>query len=121
MSSNSSASPNHAENFAAAASAPEISTRPGGISARICTSGVSVPASRGKSRSASAAISRVPGLVAEDGCVFIADPFPERCRACEARVAQQAALVELPGVEADRAHEEFPAPVCVLLEQAREW
>src|SRR5262249_49515220 len=106
------------ENFAAAASAPEISTRPGGIRARMRTSGVSVPASRGKSRSASAAISRVPGSIAEDGCVFIADPFPEGCRSCEACVVHQETFVEFAGVEADRADEEFPAPVCKLLEQA---
>src|SRR5690348_3962006 len=118
MSSNSSASPNQDENFAAAASAPKISTRPGGISARMRTSGVSVPASRGKSRSASAAIRHAPGSVAEHACVLIADPFPEGRRPCQTRVAHQAALVDLAGVEANRADEEFPASVCELLEQA---
>src|ERR1051325_8699793 len=117
---NSSASPNHDSNFAAAASAPEISTSPGGVRARMGTSGASVPASREKSRAASAAMNPVPGSVAEDGCMLTADPFPERCRPCDARVGHQAALVELAGVEADRADEQFPAAVRVLLEQARE-
>src|SRR5438105_1409241 len=84
------------------------------------TCGVSVPASRVKSRSASAAMNPVPGSVAEDGCVLITDPLPKRCCPCETRVYHQAALVELAGVEADRADEEFPTAVRVLLEQARE-
>src|SRR5580765_7386394 len=101
MSSNASALPNQDENFAAADSAPDTSTRPGGIRARMRTSGVSVSASREKSRSASAAMSAAPGSVAEDGGVLIADPFPEGRRSCETRVRHEASLVQFARVEAD--------------------
>src|SRR5919197_3635685 len=120
MSSSSSASPNQDENFAAAASAPEISRGPGGMSARMRTSGVSVSASRGKSRWASAATSPSPGSVAEDRCVVIADPLPEGSCAADPSVCDQLALVQLAGVEADRTDEELSAALGELCEEPRD-
>src|SRR5207253_9672750 len=117
-SSNSSASPNQDENFAAAFSAPESSIGPGGISARMRTSAVSVSASRAKSRWASAVTSASPGLVAEDRCVFIADPLPEGGCAADSSVRGQLVLVQLAGVEADGADEKLSASVGELFEQA---
>src|SRR5919109_3784147 len=90
------------------------------MSARMRTSLVSRPASRGKSRSASAVTSRSPGSVAEDGCVLIADPFPEGCRAADPGVRGQLVLVQLACVEADRADKELAASGCVLFDQPRD-
>src|SRR5512132_1184395 len=117
MSSSSSASANHDENFAATASAPETSTGPGGISARMRTPGVSVLASRGKSRWASAVMSPLPSSEAEDRCVLIADPLPEGGCAAHASIHDQLGLVQLAGVEADGTDEQLSASVSELLEQ----
>src|SRR6266496_770009 len=116
MSSSSSASANHDENFAAAASAPETSTGPGGISARMRTLGVRVSASRGKSRWTSAVMSPLPRSEAEDRCVLIADPLPEGGCAAYPSVRDQLVLVQLAGVEADRTDEQLSASVVELLE-----
>src|SRR5512133_1029105 len=116
MSSNSSASANHEANFAAAASAPETSIGPGGIRARMRTSGVSVLASRGKSRWASAVMSPLPRSEAEDRCVLIADPLPEGGCAAHAGVLDQLVFVQLAGVEADGADEKLSASVGELFE-----
>src|SRR5204863_4083539 len=107
--------PNHRANLAAVGCAPESSTGPGGISARMRTSGASVPASRSKSRSASAATNVAPGSVAEDRCLVIADPLPEGCRAAELRIRHEPALVQLAGAETDGADEKLPAAIGVLL------
>src|SRR2546429_7808621 len=58
-------------------------------------------------------------LVAEDGSA-LADPLPERRCTGEACVCHQAALVQLAGVEADRADEQLAAAVGELLEQPRD-
>src|SRR4029078_2132913 len=59
------------------------------------------------------------GSIAEDGCV-VADPVPQGRRAAEAGIRHEGRLVELAGVEADRADQELSTAVGVLLVQARE-
>src|SRR4029453_14231881 len=117
MSSNSSVSANHDENFAATASGPRTSTGPGGISARMPGSGVRGLARCGKSPWASAVMSPVPRSEAEDRCVLIADPLPEWGCAADAGVRDQLVFVQLAGVEADGADEKLAASVGELFEQ----
>src|SRR5262245_43988823 len=57
--------------------------------------------------------------VAEHGGIVGADPLPERCRARKPRVGDERTIVELAGVEADRADEQLAAALGVLLEELR--
>ena len=98
--------PNQLANLAAAGPAPESSTGPGGINARMRTSGVSVPASRTKSRSARAATNAVPSSVAEDRCTVVTDPLPEGGCAPDLGVVEEFVFGELACVEAVRADEQ---------------
>src|SRR4051794_23337536 len=62
---------------------------------------------------------REASSVAKDGAP-LADPLPQRRGAGEPRVRRERPLVELAGAEADRADEQLPALVLVLLEEAGE-
>src|SRR5262245_4589218 len=58
--------------------------------------------------------------VAEDRCIVVADPLPQRRRAGEAGIGNEFGLVELARVEADRADEQLAAAVRVLPKEALE-
>ena len=58
--------------------------------------------------------------VAEGGRPFVADPLPQLDGATELGVGQQVALVELPGVEADRADQVPAARLLVAGQQVRQ-
>src|SRR5690349_8505336 len=57
-------------------------------------------------------------LVTEGRCVLLADPLPHRHRAAEFGTLDELRLVELAGVEADRADQESPARSDIALDEA---
>src|SRR5207248_436705 len=56
--------------------------------------------------------------VAEDSRVVVTDPLPEWSSSCQPGARAQLTFVQLPGVKADRAHEQLPATAAILLEDS---
>src|SRR5690606_4118069 len=59
--------------------------------------------------------------VAERGRGLVADPLPQRHGAAELGMGEQLLVLELAGVEADRAHQQLAAGLLVAVEQIGQW